>query len=84
MFGQFSGQQEPDSGLDFPGGDGGPFVVVSQTRSLSSNSFKDVIDKGVHDTHGLRGDSSIRMDLLQDFVDIDSIGFFAFLASSFA
>ena len=53
VFGQFSGQQEPDSGLDFPGGDGGSLVVVSQTRSLSSNPFKNVIDKGVHDAHGL-------------------------------
>ena len=28
VLGQLSGQEEPDSGLDLPGGDGGPLVVV--------------------------------------------------------
>ena len=31
VFGQFSGEEKSDSGLDFPGGDGGPLVVVSKT-----------------------------------------------------
>ena len=53
MFSQFSWEEEPDSGLDFPGGDGGPLVVVSKTGSFSSNTLEDVIDKGVHDAHGL-------------------------------
>ena len=53
MFSQFSGEEEPDSGLDFPGGDGGPLVVVGKTGSFGSNALKDVIDKGVHDAHGL-------------------------------
>ena len=35
---QLSGEEEPHRGLDLPGGDGGPLVVVSQTGSLSSNS----------------------------------------------
>ena len=30
MLGQLSGQQEPDGGLDLPGGDGGPLVVVGE------------------------------------------------------
>ena len=53
VLGQLTGQEEPDSGLDFPGGDGGPFVVVGQTGGLSSDPLKDVVDKGVHDAHGL-------------------------------
>jgi len=53
-------------------GDGGPLVVVGQTGSLSSNAFKDVIEKAVHDGHCLlAGDSSIRMNLLQHFVDVN-------------
>ena len=53
MFGQFSGEEEPDSGLDFPGGNGGSLVVVGQSRSLSSNPFKDIVDERVHDAHCL-------------------------------
>ena len=30
VLGQLSGQEEPDSGLDLPGGDGGPLVVVGE------------------------------------------------------
>jgi len=77
MFGQFTGQEKPDSGLDLPGGDSGPLVVMSQAGSLSSNSLKDVIDKGVHDAHGLGGNASVRVDLLQDLVDVDGIGLLA-------
>ena len=53
VLGQFSGQEKPDRGLDLPGGDGRPLVVVSQTRSLSSDPLEDVVDKRVHDAHGL-------------------------------
>ena len=53
MLGEFSGQEKPDRGLDLPGGDGRPLVVVSQTRSLSSDPLEDVIDKRVHDAHSL-------------------------------
>ena len=52
VFGQFTGEEEPDGGLDLPGGDGGPLVVVGQTGSFGSDTFKDIVDKGVHDAHG--------------------------------
>ena len=74
VLGQLSGKEKPDSSLDLPGGDGGPLVVVSQTGSLSSNTLKDVIDKRVHDAHGLAGDTSVGVHLLQHLVDVDSIG----------
>ena len=53
MFGQFSGEEEPDGGLDLPGGDGGPLVVVGQFGSLGSDTLKEIVDEGVHDAHGL-------------------------------
>ena len=74
MLGQLSGQEEPHRGLDLPGGDGGPLVVVGKTRSLSSDSGEDIVDKGVHDAHGLGGDTGVGVDLLQHLVDVDSIG----------
>ena len=65
MFGQFTGEEEPDGSLDLPGGDGGPLVVVSQAGSFSSDTLKDIVDEGVHDAHGLGRDASIWMNLLQ-------------------
>ena len=53
MLGKLTREEEPDSSLDFTRGDGGPLVVVGQTGSLSSDSLKEIIDKAVHDAHGL-------------------------------
>ena len=52
VLGQFTRQEEADSCLDLPGGDGGSLVVMSQAGSFSSNAFKDVIHERVHDGHG--------------------------------
>ena len=65
MLGQLSGQEKPDGGLDLPGGDGGPLVVVGELASLGSNPLKQIVDEAVHDAHGLGGDASVRVDLLQ-------------------
>merc|ERR1711971_1180223 len=73
MLGQLSGQEETDSSLDLPRGDSRPLVVVGQFASLRRNPFEQVIDERVHDGHSLRRDSSVRMHLLQDLVDVDSI-----------
>jgi len=74
MLCQLSRQQEADCSLDLTRSDGRPFVVMGQLGSLSSNPLKEVVDKTVHDTHGLRGDTSVRVDLLQHLVDVDCIG----------
>ena len=47
MLGQFTWEEQPDGGLDFPVGDGGPLVVVGKTGGLGSDALKDVVDKGV-------------------------------------
>ena len=75
MFGQFSGEEEPDSGLDFPGSDGGPLVVVGQFGSLGSDTFEKIVDERVHDAHGLGGDTGVGVHLLQHLVDVDGIRF---------
>lgn len=74
VLGKLTREEETDSSLDFARGDGGPLVVVGKAGSLSSNALKDVIDKGVHDAHGLGADASVRVDLLEDLVDVDGIG----------
>lgn len=73
MLGQLSWEQQAHSRLNLPGGDGGALVIMGQAGGFSSDAFKDVVDKGVHDTHGLGGDASVRVDLLQHLVDIDGV-----------
>ena len=45
MLGQLTGQQESDGGLDFPRGDGGSLVVVSQSAGLGGDALEDVVDE---------------------------------------
>ena len=74
VLGQLSWQEEPDSSLDLPGGDGGPLVVVGELAGLSGDPLEQVVDERVHDAHGLGGDTGVGVHLLQDLVDVDGIG----------
>jgi len=74
VLGQLTGEQEPDGGLDLPGGDGGPLVVVGQTGGLGGDPLEDIVDERVHDAHGLGGDAGVGVHLLQNLVDVDGIG----------
>ena len=73
VLGQFTGEQETDSGLDFSARDGGPAVVVGKTGGLGSDALEDVVDERVHDAHGLAGDTSVGVHLLQHLVDVDAV-----------
>lgn len=73
VFGQLAGEKQPDGGLDFPGGDGAPLVVVGQSRGFGGDALEDVVDETVHDGHGLRGDTGVGVDLLQHLVDVDCV-----------
>ena len=53
MLSQLTREEEADSCLDFPGGDGRSLVVVGQARCFGGDAFEDVVDEGVHDGHGL-------------------------------
>ena len=75
MLGQLTGEKETDSGLDLAARDGGALVVVSQTGSLGSDTLEDVVDKAVHDGHGLAADASVGVHLLQHLVDVDGVAF---------
>jgi len=74
VLGQLSGQEEPHSGLDLPGGDGGPLVVVGELAGLGGDALEQVVDEGVHDGHGLGGDTGVGVHLLQHLVDVDGVG----------
>ena len=73
VLGQLPGQQQADGGLDLPGGDGGPLVVLRQAGGLTGDALEDVAHEGVHDTHRLGGNPGVGVDLLQDLVDVDGV-----------
>ena len=81
VLGQFTGEKESHGGLDLAAGDGGTLVVVGQLGGLTGDPLKDIHDKAVHDAHGFAGDTSVGVDLLQHFVNVDAVGFFPLLPS---
>ena len=75
MLGQLAGEKQTDGSLDLSGRDRGPTVVVGQTASLGSDALEDVVDKRVHDAHGLAGHAGVGMYLLQHLIDVDAVAF---------
>jgi len=73
MLCKFSGQKQPDGGLDLAGADGRLLVVVRQAGRLIGDTLEDIIHKRIHDTHGLARNTRIGMNLLKDLVDVDRI-----------
>ena len=46
---------------------------MGKLAGLSSNPLKEIINERVHDAHGLGGDTSVGVHLLDDLVDVDGI-----------
>ena len=68
------------SGLDFAASDGVFLVVVSQAGGLGGDALKQVVHEGVHDAHGLAGDTGVGVNLLQHLVDVDGVALLARLS----
>ena len=60
-------------GLDLPGCDSRALVVMRQARCLASDVLENVVDEGVHDSHGLGRDAGVQMDLLQHLVRVHGV-----------
>ncbi len=75
MLGEFTGENESDGGLNFAGGEGLCAAVGGELGSLGGDALEEVVDEGVHDAHSLGGNTGIGVNLLEDFVDVDGIGF---------
>ena len=50
---------------------------MRQVPRLASDALEDVVDKGVHDSHGLGRDAGVRMDLLQHLVHVHGVALLA-------
>ena len=72
--GELTGEDELHGRLDLSGGEGPPLVEADQLGALSGDAVEGVVDEGVHDVHGLLGDSDIRVNLLEHLVDVDGEG----------
>ncbi|KAJ0062205.1 hypothetical protein NL108_017948 [Boleophthalmus pectinirostris] len=68
-----SGQQEAHGGLNLPGSDGGALVVVRQAGGLTANPLENVVDEGIHNAHGLGGDTGVGVYLLEHLVHVDGV-----------
>ena len=77
VLGQLSGKQEAHGRLDLPGCDGRALVVMRQARCLARDALEDVVDKRVHDAHGLGRDAGVRVDLLQHLVHVHGVALLA-------
>jgi len=73
VLGQFTGEDQSYGGLDLAGRDGGLLVVSSKLGSFGSDALEDVVDERVQDGHGTVGDTGVRVNLLQDFVDVGRV-----------
>jgi hypothetical protein len=79
MLGQLTWQHQAYSGLNLTRAESSLLVVSGKLSSFSGNTLKNIIDKGVHDGHALLGDTSIRVDLFEDLVDVGAVSLCAFL-----
>jgi hypothetical protein len=72
-------EHEANSRLDLTAAERRLLVVRRKLSSLGSDTFEDIVDKGVHDGHALLGDTSIGVHLLQHLVDVGAVRFHALL-----
>ena len=63
MSGELSGEDESDGGLDLTAGEGLSLVVSDESGGFTGDSLEDIVDEGVHDAHGLLGDTGLGVDL---------------------
>ena len=50
---------------------------MCQARCLASNALENVVDEGVHDSHGLGRDAGVWMELLQHLVHVHRVALHA-------
>jgi len=72
---QLSREDELDSRLDLSGRESSSLVESNELGSFSGDSVEGIVDEGVHNIHGLLGDTNVGVNLLEDLVDVDGEGF---------
>ena len=70
VLGELTREEETHCGLDLTGGESLGLIVASELTSLLGDLSLNVVDEGIHHGHGLLGDASIRVDLLEHLEDV--------------
>ncbi|GIL52640.1 hypothetical protein Vafri_8443 [Volvox africanus] len=73
MLGKLAWKHKPHRRLNFARGDGRLLVVTTELGGLGGDLLEDVVDKAVHNGHGLRANAGVWMHLLQHLVDIQLV-----------
>ena len=73
MLGKLTRKDQADSSLNLAGGESALLVDADQTTSLGGDALEGIADEGVHDGHSLGGNTSIRVNLLEHLVDVDTV-----------
>jgi hypothetical protein len=81
VLGEFTRQNESHRCLDLSRRDCRLLVVSSEFRGFGCDTLEDVVDERVQDGHGTSRNTSIRVDLLENFVDVRRVGFLPGLAA---
>jgi hypothetical protein len=81
MLGKLTGKHETNRRLDLARRKSSLLVVGGELSGLSGDTFKDIVDEGVHDGHSLLADPGVGVDLLEDLVDVGGVGFDALLGA---
>ena len=73
VLGKLSRKKKSDGGLHLSGGESGLLVVASELGSLKSDAVEDIVHEGVEDGDTSLRDTSLRVNLLQDLVDVGGV-----------
>ena len=73
MLGEFSRKNKTNSSLNLSGRKSGFLVVTDQATSFRGDTLEDIVDERVHDRHGLSGNTSVRVNLLQHLVNVGGV-----------
>ncbi len=84
VLGKFTRQNKTDRSLYFAAGKSISLASLLKSNGLCDETFKDIVDKGIHNGHGFLGYGRIGMHLLEDLVNVNSkrflaLGFLLFL-----
>ena len=70
VLGELTGEDKADSGLDVLAAHGLSLGVADEATGFGGDLLEGVHAEGVEDSHALLGEAHLRVDLLQDLVDV--------------
>ena len=79
VLGKLSGEDQADGRLDLPGAKGLGLGEAADVGGLTSDALGEVADEVAHDNHALGRDARVRVNLLEDLVDVARVGLLGLL-----